>query len=86
MQFFYIYVLQSTIDKNFYVGYTNDVKRRLEEHNSGQVDSTKHRKPLKLIYWEGCLNRNDAINREKYLKTAWGKRYIKNRLRNYLTG
>jgi putative endonuclease len=64
MQFFYIYVLQSKIDKNFYVGYTNDVKRRLDEHNSGQVDSTKYRKPLKLIYWEGCLNRNDAISRK----------------------
>lgn len=85
-EIFYIYVLQSTIDKNFYVGYANNIKRRLREHNNGQVDSTKYRKPLNLIYWEGCLNRNDAINREKYLKTAWGKRYLKNRLKYYLTG
>ena len=39
-----------------------------------------------LLYWEGCLNRSDAAQREKYLKTAWGKRYLKNRLRRYLTG
>ncbi len=82
-KFYYVYVLQSEKDGNFYVGYTNDIKRRLEEHNSGKVPSTKDRKPLKLIYWEGCLNQQDATRREKYLKTAWGKRYIKNRLKEY---
>ena len=55
-------------------------------HNSGKVPSTKLRVPLELIYWEGCLNEHDAAMREKYLKTAWGKRYIKGRLRRYLTG
>jgi putative endonuclease len=44
------------------------------------------RVPLELVYWEGCLDQADATQREKYLKSAWGKRYIKNRLRNYLTG
>jgi len=39
-----------------------------------------------LVYYEACLDKNDAIKREKYLKTSWGKRYIKNRLKNYLTG
>jgi putative endonuclease len=82
----YVYVLQSEKDSNFYVGYTNDLKRRLAEHQNGQVNSTKNRLPLKLIYWEGCLNQADATKREKYLKTAWGKRYLKNRLKNYLTG
>ena len=82
-KFYYVYVLQSEKDGNFYVGYTNDIKRRLEEHNSGKVPSTKDRKPLKLIYWEGCLNQQDATRREKYLKTAWAKRYIKNRLKEY---
>jgi putative endonuclease len=56
------------------------------KHNNGSVPSTKNRRPLELIYWEGCLNQVDATTREKYLKTAWGKRYIKNRLKHYLTG
>lgn len=82
-KFYYVYVLQSEKDSNFYVGYTSDVNRRVEEHNDGKVPSTKDRRPLKLIYWEGCLNQQDATRREKYLKTAWGKRYIKNRLKEY---
>jgi len=84
--YFYVYVLQSEKDSNFYIGYTNDLRRRLEAHQNGQVKSTKNRLPIKLIYWEGCLNQADATRREKYLKTAWGKRYLKNRLKNYLTG
>ena len=78
--------MQSILDHNFYVGYTKDLKNRLEKHNKGKVNSTKKRQPLKLVYYEACLNQEDAIHREKYLKTAWGKRYIKSRLKNYLTG
>ncbi|MCL6495903.1 MAG: GIY-YIG nuclease family protein [Ignavibacterium sp.] len=81
-----IYVLQSLKDLNFYVGYTNNLVKRIEEHNKGKVPSTKNRVPFKLIYWEGCLNQQDATRREKYLKTSWGKRFIKNRLKSYLTG
>lgn len=84
--FYYVYVLKSEKDGNNYVGYTNDLKERLAMHNAGKVSSTKNRLPLKLIYFEGCLKQQDATKREKYLKTAWGKRYIKNRLNNYLTG
>jgi len=86
MNYFYTYVLQSSKDLNFYVGYTNNLVKRIEEHNKGKVPSTKNRVPLKLIYWEGCLNQQDATRREKYLKTSWGKRFIKNRLKSYLTG
>jgi len=86
MNFFYTYVLQSSKDLNFYVGYTNNLVKRIEEHNKGKVPSTKNRVPLKLIYWKGCLNQQDATRREKYLKTSWGKRFIKNRLKSYLTG
>ncbi len=86
MNYYYVYVLQSKKDSNFYVGYTSNIKRRLQDHESGRVHSTKARRPLKLVYWEGCLNRSDATKREKYLKSSWGKRYIKNRLENYLTG
>lgn len=86
MKYFYTYVLQSLKDLNFYVGYTNNLIKRIEDHNMGKVLSTKNRLPLKLIYWEGCLNQQDATRREKYLKTSWGKRFIKNRLKSYLTG
>jgi putative endonuclease len=82
----YVYVLRSVKDGQFYVGLTRDLRARLQLHNNGNVPSTKHRVPLELIYWEGCLNESDAAQREKYLKTAWGKRYIKGRLRRYLTG
>jgi putative endonuclease len=83
---YYVYILQSMVDKDFYIGYTPNLKARVEKHNNGLVSATRKRKPLKLIYYEACLNKSDAVKREKYLKTSWGKRYIKNRLRNYLTG
>ena len=58
-------------------------KKRLKEHNSGRITSTKHRRPFKLIYFEGCLNEQDAKAREKYLKSGMGKRYVRNRLKIY---
>jgi len=81
-RYYYVYVLQSQKDKKFYVGYTKNVQKRFEEHNNGLVRSTMNRRPLKLIYWEGCINRQDATRREKYLKTTWGERYIKTRVSN----
>ncbi len=84
--YFYVYVLQSQKDKYFYTGYTKDIRRRVKQHNNGEVISTKLRIPFELVYWEGSLNQQDATRREKYLKTAWGKRYIKSRLKHYLTG
>ena len=80
----YIYVLISKKDGKFYTGSTNDLKRRLDEHNAGKVESTKRRKPLKLIYYEACIDEKDARKREKYLKSGMGKKYIRNRLKNYL--
>src|SRR5947208_9358893 len=81
----YVYVLRSLTDKMFYVGFTKDLKKRVQDHSDGLVPSTKRRRPFELVYREGCLNQTDATQREKYLKSSWGKRYIKNRLRNYLT-
>jgi putative endonuclease len=86
MNYYYVYVLRSRKDKFFYTGYTNNINKRVKEHETGRVKSTENRGPLELVYWEGCLNQTDATKREKYLKTAWGKRYIKNRINNYLTG
>lgn len=81
---YYVYVLLSEQDGNFYTGYTSNIQGRLKEHNDGLVTSTKGRRPVKLIYWEGCLNQQDATRREKYLKSGSGKIYLRNRLRNYL--
>jgi len=82
--FYYVYVLVSERDSKCYTGYTTNLRNRLKAHNEGKVFATKDRKPLKLVYFEACLNREDALRREKYLKTAYGKRYIQNRLRNYI--
>ena len=80
----YVYVLLSGKDGKFYTGSTKDLKRRINEHNSGRVDSTKERLPMKLIYYEACIDEIDARARETYLKSGVGKRYIRNRLKNYL--
>ena len=77
----YVYVLHSKKGQNFYTGVTSDLRRRLDEHNRGYVKSTKHRRPLALIYYEACLNGEDAKRREKYLKSGMGKKYLKQRLR-----
>ncbi|MCH7225824.1 GIY-YIG nuclease family protein [Verrucomicrobiaceae bacterium E54] len=76
----------SETDGQFYTGLTSDLRRRLEEHNSGEVPSTKHRTPFRLVYYEACPSRVDAAAREKYLKTGMGKRYLKNRLKAFLGG
>lgn len=84
--YYYVYVLKSEKDGFFYTGYTLALKERLILHNSGRVASTKNRTPFILVYFEGCLNQQDATHREKYLKTSWGKRYLKERMKSYLTG
>ena len=84
--FFYVYVLKSERDGKFYTGYTKNIKQRFEEHQKGRVKSTKDRRPLKLIYYEGCLSQQDATHREKYLKTFHGKMFLNNRLKSYLIG
>jgi len=84
--FYYIYVLLSERDKNFYIGYTKDLQGRLEAHAQGRVNSTKDRRPLHLIYSEACKDKKDATKREKYLKTHHGRMFLHNRLKSYLTG
>lgn len=83
---YYVYVLQSKKDKQKYVGYTKNLKLRFELQRKGKVEATKNRRPLELIYYEACLNQQDATHREKYLKTFYGSMFIKNRLKSYLTG
>ncbi len=64
----YVYAMLSEKDNKFCVGYTNNLDRRIDEHLKGLVSSTRNRLPLKLIYYEACLNQHDAAHREKYLK------------------
>lgn len=81
--FFYIYVLESLKDGERYIGYTNNLKRRIEEHKKGLSFATKFRLPFELIYFEGCLNSVDTKRRENYLKTTQGRRFLGLRLLEY---
>jgi putative endonuclease len=69
----YSYVLLSEQDGKFYIGSTSDLRARLQKHSSGVVRSTAHRRPLRLIYYEGCLSIDDARRQERYLKTGGGR-------------
>lgn len=64
----YVYILKSTVDQHLYIGSTNDLRRRLSEHNTGNVRSTKYRCPLELRYYEAFRCEKDARNRESALK------------------
>jgi putative endonuclease len=83
---YYTYVLQSLKDNRFYAGLTENLKLRFEHHSRGRIESTRERRPLKMIYFEACLDIGDAIRREKYFKTYHGKMFLKRRLKSYLTG
>lgn len=80
---YYNYVLQSLQNDSLYIGYTDDLRKRVKEHNQGLSRFTKAYKPWKLIYYEACLNKEDAMRREKYLKKTQGQRLLKRRLKEY---
>jgi putative endonuclease len=80
----YVYLLQSLKDRSWYIGCTNDLKARIKEHNSGKSKFTKAHLPYRLIYYEACLDRKDAFKREKYLKSGYGRRWLKKRFKYYL--
>ncbi len=81
---YYTYVLRSLKNQRLYTGYTNDLRKRLKEHNDKLSTYTKSRGPYELIYYEACIDEEDARARELYLKTGKGKRYLKSRLRRFL--
>jgi putative endonuclease len=68
-----------------YIGYTNNLRKRIKEHNSGKNLATKPFRPYKVIFYEAFLNIKDAKSREKYLKSGWGWKSIRKILRNYLS-
>jgi len=67
---YYVYVLKSLKDGQLYIGYSSNLKARIERHNSGLVFSTKSRLPVKLVYYQAFISRKDAMNEEKYLKSG----------------
>ncbi len=81
---YYAYVLRSKKNRRLYTGYTSDLRKRLKEHNDKLSTYTKGRGPYELIYYEACIDEEDAKARELYLKTGKGKRYLKSRLRRFL--
>lgn len=83
---FYIYILYSLKDSKLYIGFTNDLKRRLTQHANGKVKATKNRLLLKLIHYEYFINEEDAKARETFLKSGYGHQqldaFLKNTLKN----
>lgn len=82
--FYYVYILKSIKDGGLYIGYTNNLKRRVEEHINGKVFSTKGRLPITLIYFQGFCSKDDATSSEKYFKTTRGWERIHKMLENSL--
>ena len=81
----YTYVLQSKVNKQFYTGSTKDLRKRFQQHSDGKSTFTKSYRPYALIYYEACTNEADARSRELFLKSGMGKRYLKNRLKRFLS-
>jgi len=77
---YYTYVLKSEKDANLYIGFAFDLQKRLKQHVNGRVLATRDRLPIKLVYYEACLNKEKAVKREKYFKTGFGRRFLKERL------
>lgn len=84
MKFWYTYVLLSQKDGKFYIGSTNDINRRVKEHQDGNNTSTSKRLPVELVYYEAHLSKTDALRREKYYKTTKGKTTLRQILRDTL--
>lgn len=75
-----VYVLESEVDGRLYKGHTSDIDKRIIEHNSGKTKSTKGYKPWRLVYFEEFDTREEAVLREKYLKTGSGREFLKEKL------
>ena len=81
---YYVYVLKSHVDHKLYVGYTTNLRERLQKHQNGEVTSTKFRRPFDLIFYEGYKSMKDAKRREGYLKSSKGKSSLNMMLRDSL--
>jgi putative endonuclease len=77
---YFVYVLKSELDGRLYKGHTENIDKRIKEHNSGRTISTKGYKPWKLVYFETFQTRGEAVLREKYFKTGSGREFLKEKL------
>lgn len=82
--FQYVYVLRSLKSGKWYIGVTNNLRKRFNEHQTGKSVYTKGRGPFEIIYYEAGINRLDAEARETYLKSGMGRKYLKNRMKRFL--
>lgn len=82
---YYVYVLRSIKSGRLYTGYTENLRKRLSQHAEQKSKYTKHRGSYELIYYEASKHRYDAMARELYLKSGMGKRYLRNRMKNYFS-
>jgi putative endonuclease len=83
--FCYVYLLECMLDKSWYIGFTEDLRQRVCDHNSGKgCRTTKIKKSWRLIYYEAYRNKSDALGREKFLKGGSGRKYLKKQLKYFL--
>ena len=81
----YVYVLKSFVKNRIYIGYTEDLRRRFKEHNSGNVTSTSSMRPLKLVYYEAFLSKEDARKEELFLKSGYGREILHEKIKHSKT-
>lgn len=83
---FYVYVLDCVDEgkHTLYTGFTSNLRQRIKHHRAGNTKTTKKFDKFSLVYYEACVNEQDARKREVQLKTGFGRGYLKNRLKNYL--
>ena len=81
---YYVYVLRSQKDGNWYIGYSSDLRKRLQEHNRGENASTAYRGDFELIYYEAYQDKMDALGRERFLKSGSGHRFLRKQLFHFL--
>jgi len=82
--YYVVYILEDQKDKTWYIGFTTNLKKRIQEHLNKKSLYTSRKTNLKLIYAELYLSKMDALGREKFLKSGAGHRFVKKQLRNYL--
>lgn len=82
---FYVYVIQSESDSGLYIGMSGDLRRRFLVHQSGETRSTKCRGPWKIIYYEAYLEKHDAAQREAFLKSGSGRRFLDKQLKTHFS-
>ncbi len=80
---YYVYILECETTGSLYKGFTRDLKKRLKQHNDGDNPSTKNKGPWKIIHYEAFANKEDALDRERFLKSGWGRKHLQKILKNY---